>query len=229
LSGKKEAYLMNRGLLVAVVTTALAAGPGCATKTFVNGRLAEMNDKLDSLTSSVEQTQSRVQTNERAVSSLNEKTEAVDRRAGAAQASADAAARTAAGATTRAQALEHTVNRVVYELVLSEDQPGFAFGAADVPIAMKDRLDALVQQLRAKADGVYFEIEGHTDSTGPADFNRRLGLERAEAVKVYLYERHHVPLHRINVVSYGAGSPVATNLTSEGRAQNRRIVIRVLQ
>ena len=59
-------------------------------------------------------------------------------------------------------------------------------------------------------------------------YNEQLGLMRAEAVKRYLYEKHQVPLHKINVISYGEGKPVAPNKTRDGRAQNRRVVIKVL-
>ena len=58
--------------------------------------------------------------------------------------------------------------------------------------------------------------------------NYKLGLERAEAVKRYLYEQHQVPLHKINVISYGEEKPIAPNKTKAGRAQNRRVVIKVL-
>jgi outer membrane protein OmpA-like peptidoglycan-associated protein len=53
-------------------------------------------------------------------------------------------------------------------------------------------------------------------------------MERAEAVKRYIYESHQVPLHKINVISYGEEKPVSPNRTREGRAQNRRVVTRVL-
>ena len=76
--------------------------------------------------------------------------------------------------------------------------------------------------------GGFIEIEGHTDNAGAKDFNQRLGLERAEHVKRYLYEQHQVPLHKINVISYGEDKPIAPNNTRDGRAQNRRVVIRVL-
>jgi outer membrane protein OmpA-like peptidoglycan-associated protein len=86
----------------------------------------------------------------------------------------------------------------------------------------------VIDQLMANPQNVYFEIEGHTDSTGSAASNERLGLERAEAVKAYLYEQHQVPLHKMNVISYGEEKPTAPNDTLEGRAQNRRVVVRVL-
>jgi outer membrane protein OmpA-like peptidoglycan-associated protein len=47
-------------------------------------------------------------------------------------------------------------------------------------------------------------------------------------VKRYLYEQHQVPLHKINVISYGEDKPVAPNNNREGRAQNRRVVVRIL-
>jgi hypothetical protein len=71
-------------------------------------------------------------------------------------------------------------------------------------------------------------IEGHTDNAGSKDYNLKLGLDRAENVKRYLYENHQVPLHKINVISYGEEKPIAPNKSRDGRAQNRRVVIRVL-
>jgi outer membrane protein OmpA-like peptidoglycan-associated protein len=53
-------------------------------------------------------------------------------------------------------------------------------------------------------------------------------MERAEAVKRYLYEQHQVPLHKINAISFGEQKPVGENRTREGRSRNRRVVIKVL-
>ena len=82
--------------------------------------------------------------------------------------------------------------------------------------------------MKADPKGAFFEIEGHTDNVGDAKVNEQLGLERAEAVKRYLYEQHQIPLHKMNVISYGEDKPVAPNKTKDGRAQNRRVVIKVL-
>jgi outer membrane protein OmpA-like peptidoglycan-associated protein len=77
--------------------------------------------------------------------------------------------------------------------------------------------------------GVWFEIEGHTDNTGDATYNLELGEERAMAVRDYLAKAHGIALNRLNVISYGEEKPVAENSNREGRAQNRRVVIRILE
>ncbi len=86
----------------------------------------------------------------------------------------------------------------------------------------------MITGIKADPKGSHFEIEGHTDNVGPKGANDRIGVERAETVKRYLYEQHQIPLHRMNVISYGQEKPVAPNTTKVGRAQNRCVVIRVL-
>ena len=53
-------------------------------------------------------------------------------------------------------------------------------------------------------------------------------LFRSQAVQRYLYEQYQIPLHKMSVISYGQEKPAAPNNTRDGRAQNRRVVIRVL-
>jgi outer membrane protein OmpA-like peptidoglycan-associated protein len=116
----------------------------------------------------------------------------------------------------------------VYTVVLSEDEGGFKFNKIELPDDAKAKIDQLVSQIKADPKGAYFEIEGHTDNVGDKAVNEKIGMERAQAVARYLYEQHQIPLHRINVISYGEDKPVAPNNTKDGRAQNRRIVIKVL-
>ena len=113
-------------------------------------------------------------------------------------------------------------------MTLSEDKGGFKFGQAKMPADMQTQIDELVAQLKANPNGGYIEIEGHTDNAGTKEANYKLGMERAENVKRYLYEQHQVPLHKINVISYGEEKPVEPNKTKAGRAKNRRVVIKVL-
>ena len=217
-------------LMVAVPVLALALGgtTACATKKFVRGQVGEVNDKVETMSKSLEETQERTRANEQKIGEVDQKAGVADQKATAAGQRADEARAAADAVNTRADAIERASKRLVYEVVLSEDKGNFKFGNAALPDEAAGELDQLVQQLKANPNGAYIEIEGHTDSSGPKEVNYRLGLERAENVKRYLYEHHQVPLHKINVISYGEEKPIAPNKTREGRAQNRRVVIKVL-
>jgi peptidoglycan-associated lipoprotein len=216
-------------VVLAVPLLALALGTtGCATKKFVRGEVGQVNDKVDTLSRSLEETQERTRANEARIGEVDQKAGAADQKAAAAGRSADAASAAAAAVNTRADSIEKASKRLVYEVVLSEDKGNFKFGQSSMPETVTPELDQLVSQLKANPNGAYIEIEGHTDNVGPKDINLKLGLERAENVKRYLYENHQVPLHKINVISYGEEKPIGDNKKRDGRAQNRRVVIKVL-
>jgi len=217
-------------LIGAIAISALALGgtSACATKKMVRQRVGEVNDKVDTLSKSVEENQQRTKANEGRIGEVDAKANAADQRAQAAGQRADAAYSAADKVNVRADAIEKKANRLVYEVVLSEDQGGFKFNQAKMPAEMQAKIDEIVTQLKANPNGGFIEIEGHTDNVGTKDINYKLGLERAEAVKRYLYENQQVPLHKMNVISYGEEKPIAPNKTKAGRAQNRRVVIKVL-
>jgi outer membrane protein OmpA-like peptidoglycan-associated protein len=194
-----------------------------------------VNGKVDTLSTAVEETQERTRQTETRTAAVDAKAEAAGRSAVDARAAADAAQLAANNAgnaakvvDSRVTAVEASARRLIYEVTLSEDQGNFLSNGAALPDAAKARLDQMVNQLKADPKGIFIEIEGHTDNVGAAAYNEHLGLERAEMVKRYLYEQHQVPLHKINVISYGEDKPVAPNKTREGRGQNRRVVVRVL-
>ena len=227
---------MRKSLFAAsLLALTIAVAPACATKKFVRGEVGHVNTKVDTLTGTVEETQERTRQNADRIGSVDQKAEAAARSATDARSAADAAAIAAREADTRAAAVGGRVDevvassrRLVYEVTLSEDQGNFKFGKTTLPDEAKARLDELVNQLKADPKGVFIEIEGHTDNVGSKALNEKLGMERAETVKRYLYEQHQVPLHKINVISYGEEKPVAPNKDRQGRAQNRRVVVRVL-
>ncbi|MBP1604150.1 MAG: oprF [Acidobacteria bacterium] len=225
---------MFRNLLVALPIVAIAIGgsSACATKKYVKTQVddvaGKINDKVDTLSKSLEETQERTRKNEQRIGQTEQRLGEVDQKAQAANTAAATANTTATAAGAKAEAVEKTVKRLIYEVTLSEEQGNFKIGQAELPPEVKARVDELVAQLKANPNGAYLEIEGHTDSTGPAEYNRQLGLQRAEAVKNYLYEAQHIPLHKMNVISFGPDKPVAPNTTREGRAKNRRVVIKVL-
>ena len=228
---------MVRQLVIALPIAALVAGgsTACATKGFVRTSVGEVNEKVDSLGRSLEETQERTRQNEGRIAEVDQKVAAAAQSASAANTAAATAntAATAAGtkadtANTRVETLDKASRRLVYEVVLSEDNGNFKFANTELPDEAKAKLDQMVTQIKADPKGIYFEIEGHTDNTGSEMTNQKLGLERAEAVKRYLYEQHQVPLHKMNVISYGEEKPASPNNTRDGRAQNRRVVVKVL-
>lgn len=215
-------------LAISVLALALGSTTACATKKFVTGQVGEVNTKVEGVSRSVEETQERTRANEGRISEVDTKAQAAGKSAQAAGQRADEARSAAAAVNTRADALEKASKRLVYEVVLSEDKGNFKFGKAVMPDQAKGEIDQLVTKLKAEPNGAYIEIEGYTDNAGAKDYNYQLGLERAESVKRYLYEQHQVPLHKISVISYGEEKPIAPNKTRAGRAQNRRVVIKVL-
>ncbi len=217
-------------LVIAIPVLALVLGgtTACATKKMVRTQVGEVNGKVETLSKSVEETQERTRANEGLIGEVDQKAQAAGQRADVAGRRADEARAAADAVNTRADAIERASKRLVYEVTLSEDKGGFKFGKALMPDDAKADLDQLVQTLKAEPKGAFIEIEGHTDNAGPNTINYKLGLDRAEAVKRYLYEQHQVPLHKMNVISYGEDRPASVNKTRDGRAQNRRVVIKVL-
>jgi peptidoglycan-associated lipoprotein len=221
--------------LVTALAFALGGSSACASKGFVKNEVSQVSSKVDSLSQSLEQTQERTKQNESKIAEVDTRTGAAQGAADHAQNSANeadskavAAGDAAKAASAKADEVDKNAKRLLYTVVLSEDEGGFKFNKTELPDEAKAKIDELVNQIKADPKGAYFEIEGHTDNVGAKDVNERIGMERAQAVAKYLYEQHQIPLHRINVISYGEDKPVAPNTTKDGRSQNRRIVIKVL-
>jgi outer membrane protein OmpA-like peptidoglycan-associated protein len=213
----------------------LAVAPACATKKFVRTEVGQVNDKVTTMGKSLEETQERVRVAEGRITEVDGKAvqagqaaQVADKNAQAAQQTGTQAMEVGKTAIARAEAVEASTRKLIFETVLSDDKAKFARGKSDLPDEAKAAIDAMVAQLKSQKANIYVEIEGHTDNTGDAAFNQSLGLARAEAVKRYLYEQHQVPLHKMNAISFGEEKPVMDNKTRDNRAQNRRVVIKVL-
>jgi outer membrane protein OmpA-like peptidoglycan-associated protein len=227
---------MRKSVFVAgLFALTLAVAPACATKKFVRTEVGQVNDKVGTLGKSLEETQERVRTAEGRITEVDSKAAQADSKAvaaqsaaGQAQQAANAAGEAATAVDRRAGAIETASRKLLFEVVLNEDQGKFKFGKTELPEEAKSAIDKLVDGLKDQKSAVWIEVEGHTDNVGDARYNESLGLDRAEAVKRYLHEQHQLPLHKINVISYGEDKPAAPNKTRDGRAQNRRVVIKVL-
>ena len=205
--------------VVLILAAAVAAG-GCVSRKTFRRTISEQDQKIG-------QVQSGLEANERRIGDVKSET---DREVARLDGKADQAGQSAAAAMGRAEGAEKLAKgKVLWEVTLTNDQVKFGFDDAKLPESAIPTLDELATQVKALDKTVYLEIEGHTDATGPEGYNYKLGLQRAEAVRYYLGNGGGLPLHMLNVISYGEEKAIADNLTREGREQNRRVVIRVLE
>jgi outer membrane protein OmpA-like peptidoglycan-associated protein len=119
-----------------------------------------------------------------------------------------------------------SVTRVGDSIVLN--MPGnitFATNSSNISADFYPVLDSVALVIN-KFEKTYVDVIGHTDNTGPADYNQRLSEARASSVARYLESQKVLPA-RILTQGMGENSPIASNDTPEGRAQNRRVEIRL--
>jgi len=207
-------------LVGAVFLIGLIATTGCASKKYVLGEAAALDQKMEGIETAVEENQKRIKEHDERLttlgslitqhqSDLNQKTSELDGKIGEVRRFAE--------------------GKLVLQEIIRNDEAKFEFESYELSDEAKVALDRFVEKLIAQDKGLYLEIQGHADSTGPEDWNVYLGKKRAEAVMGYLHEQYHIPLHRMEVISYGSSKPMVDNSTREGRAQNRRVVILVYE
>lgn len=110
--------------------------------------------------------------------------------------------------------------------VTFETDTFFAFDKSVLQPAGKAKLEDLVSKLQG-TDIEVIVATGHTDSTGTDDYNQKLSMRRANAVKAFLVSKG-LPAERVFTEGKGEKQPVASNKTAEGRAKNRRVEVEVV-
>jgi peptidoglycan-associated lipoprotein len=180
---------------------------GCATHKYVDAHVAAVDTKISSAQSEADQQKSRIAEHDQMLARL-------DRTSREAYERAEAAGKLAEG-------------KFLYNVTLQDDGYKFKTNKYALSDDEKAKLTDFANKLKSDNRNVYIEIQGHTDSTGTADYNESLGEERADAVRLFLNEQG-VALNRMNTISYGETAPVADNKTKAGRAQNRRVNIVVM-
>ena len=188
----------------------LALG-GCATKSYVGSEVSKSNavteKRINEVESQVEATQSHVKQHDTKLAELDNATrQALER--------AQAAGKLAEG-------------KFIFSLVLSDDAVKFPVNRHELSDDAMQALNTFAERLKSENKNVYLEIQGHTDATGPVEYNYKLGEARAEAVRRYL-SKQGIALNRMSTISYGKDEPVESNKTKEGRSKNRRVVVVVL-
>lgn len=120
-----------------------------------------------------------------------------------------------------------SVTRVGNDIVLN--MPGnvtFGSNRADIKPAFHEVLNSVALVLKEYNRSIV-DIDGHTDSDGPEDYNLDLSTDRARAVADYLTSQRVNP-QRLQVRGIGENEPIASNRTASGKSQNRRVEIKIV-
>jgi outer membrane protein OmpA-like peptidoglycan-associated protein len=158
---------------------------------------------------------------------VNAKTADVEQKAQAAGQSAASAQQMADAANSRVGTLTNTVANLDNYRPVAETSVKFGFNRDELTPKSKEALDQLAGSI-ASTKGYIVTLEGSTDSVGSADYNYDLSQRRANAVIQYLASKYSVPAHKIYVIGLGKDKPVESNKTASGRADNRRVDVRLM-
>ena len=222
---------MNRASLTLMLAATLTASIGCSTKNYVRQQttpLINKTNELDDLTAKnskdIKDVDQRAQAGIQAVQA---RTAEIDQKAMTAGSDADKAQLSANGASQRVDALTNTVINLDNYRSVVETAVHFGFDKDNLTKQAKEAIDQLAASV-ATTKGYIITVEGATDSVGSEEYNYDLSQRRADAVIQYLASEKNVPAYKIYLIGLGKDKPVETNKTSDGRAKNRRVDIRLM-
>jgi OOP family OmpA-OmpF porin len=222
---------MTRTSLVICLAASMAATVGCSSKNYVKQQttpLINKTNELDDLTAKnsrdIKDVDARAQAG---IQAVNAKTTEVEQKAQTAGQNAASAQQLADAANNRVGVLTNTVANLDNYRPVAETSVKFGFNKDNLTPKAKEALDQLAGSISG-TKGYIITLEGGTDSVGPADYNYDLSQRRANSVIQYLATKYQVPAHKIYVIGLGKDKPVETNKTSTGRADNRRVDVRLM-
>jgi OmpA-OmpF porin, OOP family len=222
---------MTRTSLTIFLAASMLATVGCSSKNYVKQQttpLINKTNELDDLTArntkDIKDVDARAQAG---ISAVNAKTADVEQKAQAADQNATSAQQVADAANARVGVLTDTVANLDNYHAVAETSVKFGFNRDVLTPKAKEALDQLAASL-GSTKGYILALEGGCDSAGPADYNYDLSQRRANSVIQYLASKYNVPAHKIYVIGLGKDKPVEDNKTSTGRADNRRVDVRLM-
>jgi OmpA-OmpF porin, OOP family len=222
---------MNRTSLVICLAASMVATVGCSSKNYVKSQttpLINKTNELDDLTAKntrdIKDVDARAQAG---IAAVNAKTAEVEQKTEVASTNAQQAQQMADAANGRVGVLTNTVANLDNYHAVAETSVKFAFNRDILTSKAKEALDQLAGSI-ASTKGYIIALEGGCDSAGSADYNYDLSQRRANSVIQYLATKYNVPAHKIYVIGLGKDKPVESNKTSAGRADNRRVDVRLM-
>ncbi|MDQ3173414.1 MAG: OmpA family protein [Acidobacteriota bacterium] len=187
----------------------------------VESRAAPLEDRASTTESKLSQVEQNAQRLSGQLDELAAVANTAKGGARAAQATADSAVAGVNATNDRISALDDYEPQTVLAV-------NFKTGSSLLSKDSKTKLDEVATKA-LNSKGYVIEVSGFTDATGSVARNRALSQRRADTVIRYLVENHSIPLRRI-VTPYGYGetNPVGENTSRDGRAQNRRVEVKLL-
>jgi OmpA-OmpF porin, OOP family len=218
-------------VLAGLVIGSLPFTVGCATKNYVRSEVTpvinnvnELDDQTAKNTRDIRDVDARAQ---QGIQQVTSKATAADQKALAAGQAADEANQNATKAGNGVTSLAGTVENLDHYKSIADTRVLFGFDKAELTRKDKGTLDDFAQKMQGQKHYI-IQVEGYTDSTGPADYNYQLSQRRADAVIQYLAQKYNVPAYKIFLIGLGKDNPVAQNTTAAGRARNRRVDVRLM-
>jgi OOP family OmpA-OmpF porin len=222
---------MTRTSLAIFLAVSMSVTVGCTSKNYVKQQttpLINKTNELDDMTAKnskdIKDVDARAQAG---IQAVNAKTADVEQKAQAAGQSASSAQQMADAANNRVGVLTNTVANLDNYRPVAETSVKFGFNKDALTPKAKEALDQLAGTI-SSTKGYIIALEGSTDSVGSAEYNYDLSQRRANSVIQYLASKYSVPAHKIYVIGLGKDKPVETNKTREGRADNRRVDVRLM-
>jgi outer membrane protein OmpA-like peptidoglycan-associated protein len=222
---------MTRTSLTILLAACMAATFGCTSKNYVKQQttpLINKTNELDDMTAKnskdIKDVDARAQAG---IQAVNAKTAEVEQKAQAANQNATSAQQVADAANNRVGVLTNTVANLDNYRPVAETSVKFGFNKDNLTAKSKEALDQLAGTI-SSTKGYIITLEGGTDSVGSPDYNYDLSQRRANSVIQYLASKYNVPAHKIYVIGLGKDKPLETNKTREGRADNRRVDVRLM-
>ena len=216
---------------VAAMALGMIFTVGCTSKKYVRNQTTPIIDKANELddmtaknTNAIKDVDSRSQ---QGIQQANSAAQAADQKAMQAGQAADQANQLATTASNRVTSLSNTVANLDNYKPVTEASVHFGFNQDVLTKKAKEALDQLANEI-PNAQHYIITVEGGADSVGSSAYNYDLSERRADAVIQYLASKANVPAHKIFMIGLGKDKPVSDNKTSKGRAENRRVDIRLM-
>ncbi|MGH9475912.1 MAG: OmpA family protein [Terriglobales bacterium] len=219
-----------RLLMVGGLAVALLVAGGCTTKKYVRQQTAPLMDHVNQLDAETAKNTNAIQQqreqSQQGLAQVNQATQSAMEQAQKAQQQAQQVGSQLDQTSGQIQSLDKTVANLDDYHQTGQATVHFAFDKATLTPDAKQKLDQVITQLQQDTHGI-LEVQGYTDTTGPAAYNEKLSERRADSVVRYL-EASNIAPHRIYLIGLGESQPAAPNTTLAGRKENRRVDLKIL-